>query len=387
MKLSTRIVLSILSANVFAIGHPNGAHYGSLLARRAVVADTDGFSLHKRTNDEDKEEQAKPKVSPISNFGKEKHAYDNPTFENYPHSDPNPSDDTKEGTTDSPTYFFDQDRGAKDERKTVHTSLVSNQGGTKFADSSRDSSLQVLDHIRKELSHVKLGFELFYSIERALAAAEEVWYHFGGEKSGRIEWHVYIMLEYALETSHNYRILYEDPARSPFSLELPSTISNKSKKTYMRLQDEALKSIENHITAINSAVEHIFLEPNGVLPELERMMKNIESFSISILDMRYEYSRLLSPLKTSGSGHLANLDTHMNLLGVYKYTLYGRLNIIKKMLGDYRESSKKEDSSKSSSPTLKPKGRPEVESKPSEDLASSSTQSNVAVVGDLISFD
>ncbi|KAH6566401.1 hypothetical protein BASA60_009506 [Batrachochytrium salamandrivorans] len=53
MRFSTGIILSMLSANVFAIEHLNGAHSGSLLARRAVVADTDGPFLQKRNNGED----------------------------------------------------------------------------------------------------------------------------------------------------------------------------------------------------------------------------------------------------------------------------------------------------------------------------------------------
>ncbi|KAH9264747.1 hypothetical protein BASA83_011781 [Batrachochytrium salamandrivorans] len=57
MKFSTGVILSMLSANVFAIEHLNDAHSGSLLARRAVVADTDSPFLHKRNNGEEQEEQ------------------------------------------------------------------------------------------------------------------------------------------------------------------------------------------------------------------------------------------------------------------------------------------------------------------------------------------
>ncbi|KAH9264189.1 hypothetical protein BASA83_012329 [Batrachochytrium salamandrivorans] len=62
MRISTGIILSILSANVFAMERPNGAPHSSLLARRAVVADTDGLFLQKRNNGEDQEEPAKPKL-------------------------------------------------------------------------------------------------------------------------------------------------------------------------------------------------------------------------------------------------------------------------------------------------------------------------------------
>ncbi|KAH6595132.1 hypothetical protein BASA50_006118 [Batrachochytrium salamandrivorans] len=57
MRLSTGIILSILSANVFAIEHPNDVHSSSLLARRAVMADTDGVFLQKRGDDEGKKKR------------------------------------------------------------------------------------------------------------------------------------------------------------------------------------------------------------------------------------------------------------------------------------------------------------------------------------------
>ncbi|KAH9245018.1 hypothetical protein BASA81_017529, partial [Batrachochytrium salamandrivorans] len=139
MRLSTGIILSILSANAFAIEHPNGVYSGSLLARRAVVADTDGFSLQKRNNDGDKEEQEeqdKPKAS-VPNPGQEKHVHTKDLSEDDPHSDPNTSDDTKEGTTDSPTYFFDQDDGAKERGGNGYTSLDSDQGRSSSADASQ----------------------------------------------------------------------------------------------------------------------------------------------------------------------------------------------------------------------------------------------------------
>ncbi|KAH6586367.1 hypothetical protein BASA50_000540 [Batrachochytrium salamandrivorans] len=64
MRLSTGVILSILSANVFAIEHPNGVHSGSLLVRRAVVADADGVFLQKR-QDNDKEQKDQKKRDKI----------------------------------------------------------------------------------------------------------------------------------------------------------------------------------------------------------------------------------------------------------------------------------------------------------------------------------
>ncbi|KAH9273045.1 hypothetical protein BASA83_004615 [Batrachochytrium salamandrivorans] len=242
MRLSTGIVLSILSTNVFAIEHLNDAHSGSLLARRAVVADTDGPFLHKRTNDEEPEEQTKPKVSPISNFGKE-------------------ADDTKDGPIDFPEYVPDQDNEAKDERENVYAGLNSGQGRSSFADALGDSPSQVLGHMGKELSRAKLKVGLFYGRHKASGASNKIWLKFGGTEGSAMGDELYKMFSYALETSHNYRILYKDPARSPFSLELPSTIPDESKKTYKRLQKKVLKSIENHILSISDVIEFITVVP------------------------------------------------------------------------------------------------------------------------------
>ncbi|KAH6581592.1 hypothetical protein BASA61_008983 [Batrachochytrium salamandrivorans] len=88
MRLSTGIILSILSANVFAIENLNDVHSSSLLARRAVMADTDDVFLQKRSGDEGKKKQAKSKYSSASNSGKVGHVYTNPAFEGDFRSDP-----------------------------------------------------------------------------------------------------------------------------------------------------------------------------------------------------------------------------------------------------------------------------------------------------------
>ncbi|KAH6599449.1 hypothetical protein BASA61_002547 [Batrachochytrium salamandrivorans] len=121
MRLSTGIILSILSANVFAIEHPNGAHSGSLLARRAAVADADGPFLQKHKY-----------VHRKGGFGED--------------SNPNPNynDDTQESNTDSHTYLFDQNRGATGGREDVHTDVDLDQEESSFADSPQGSPLESL---------------------------------------------------------------------------------------------------------------------------------------------------------------------------------------------------------------------------------------------------
>ncbi|KAH6580207.1 hypothetical protein BASA61_009763 [Batrachochytrium salamandrivorans] len=88
MRLSTGVILSILSANVFAIEHLNDAHSGSLLARRAVVADADGPFLQKRNNNEDQKKQAKPKTFSNPNSPQAENAYTPVVSEDDPDSNP-----------------------------------------------------------------------------------------------------------------------------------------------------------------------------------------------------------------------------------------------------------------------------------------------------------
>ncbi|KAH6581555.1 hypothetical protein BASA61_009012 [Batrachochytrium salamandrivorans] len=353
MRLSTGIILSILSTNVFAIENLNDVHSGSLLARRAVVADTDGPFLQKRSGDEDQKKQAKPKTS-VSN----------------PNSGQG-GDGAGGGPTDSYTYVPNQDRGATGESEDAHIGLGSGQGKSRFGDAPGGSSSRVLGSIKKKLSRTKHGVGLLYRLERASAASKSVKSYFGGKKGDEIKWHVHEMLIHALKKSKEYKLLYLDPDTSPFSLKLPSSISDKSRKIYRHLQNEVQKSSRNHISAIMHAVEYIFFEPYGVVPELENMMKNIDSFYISTSNMKAIYSGLLKELGMSGSGHLINLDAHMNLLGAYKCNLSDRLNVIKEVLGYSIIPPNQEGSSS----TLESMGRSEIGIKPSDDVTSSSTQS------------
>ncbi|KAH6597135.1 hypothetical protein BASA50_004668 [Batrachochytrium salamandrivorans] len=222
MRLSTGIILSILSANVFAIEHPNGAHSGSLLAPNYVYI--------KGEFDED--------------------FYLNPNF----------SDDTGEGTTDSPTYDPNQDLGATGGKEDAHTDDDSDQEGSSFADASRGSSSQVLGRIRKELFRAKHGLGLLYRLDMAFAAFKQVWDHFGGREGHTIGWNAFRMHEYALKKSQEYKLLYKNSVESPFILKLPSSASNEQRKTYKRLQKEVHKSSKNHISAIVHAVDRTFRE-------------------------------------------------------------------------------------------------------------------------------
>ncbi|KAH6599003.1 hypothetical protein BASA50_003323 [Batrachochytrium salamandrivorans] len=135
MRLSTGIILSILSANVFAIEHPNGAHSGSLLARRAVVADTD---------------------------------------------DPSSSDGAEGSSTDFPDYVHDQDDEDQGARNNVYTGLGSDPRRLSFADASGDSSSRVLGGMMQRLSPAKLGLILLLSKHRASTASNRVKLHFNG---------------------------------------------------------------------------------------------------------------------------------------------------------------------------------------------------------------
>ncbi|KAH6592370.1 hypothetical protein BASA61_004559 [Batrachochytrium salamandrivorans] len=391
MRLSTGIILSILSANVFAIEHPNGAHPGSLLARRAVVADADAPFLQKRNNDGDKEEQeeqAKPKVSsaPNPDFSQKPYVYVKDAFKDDPNLDPNPSDDTKDGPIDFPEYVPDQDDETKDERENVYAGLDPGQGRTSFADALGDSPSQVLGHIKKELSRAKLKVGLFYGTCRASRASDKVWLDFGGLKGKAMGDELYKMLSYALETPRNYRILYKDSARSPFRLELPSTIPDESKKTYKRLQKKVLKSIEKHITTIDDTIGSISVTPWRMITWLKVMMSTIDGFYKVIIETKSEYSSLLVGLGISDDMNLEGLEVHIKVVEKHKLELYDRFNKIVKMVEDYRTNLKQRSTSKFLSSIRKSKGRPEVESKPSGDGVSGSAQSNDAVVGDLIDF-
>ncbi|KAH6567248.1 hypothetical protein BASA62_006218 [Batrachochytrium salamandrivorans] len=217
MRLSTGIILSILSTNVFAIEHPNGAHSGSLLARRAVVADADGPSLQKRNNNgKDQKKQAKPKTFSFPNSPQAENAYTPVVSEDDPDSNPDPSPDTGEGLTDSHAY-----------------------GPIKTEAS---------------VSSKEVAFELDGKEGMVM-----------GKKGRKIGKELYALLLLALETSQSYKTLYLDPVNSPFILELPTSTPSGSKQRYKRLQKDVQQSIKNHILDIKYAIRYITREPENVI--------------------------------------------------------------------------------------------------------------------------
>ncbi|KAH6573551.1 hypothetical protein BASA60_005960 [Batrachochytrium salamandrivorans] len=342
MRLSTGIILSILSTNVFAIKHLNGAHPSSLLARRAVVADADGHLLQKRTNgqddedQEDQEEQVKPKVSvPNPDSSQAGPVYDNLVSEDDFNPDPNSNLDTGEGSTDSVAYDPDQDSGATGGNKDVHTSLVPNQERPSFADAFRESSSRVFGRIRQGLSRKKHEFELSFSSKHQISAVSKaVKSHFDGEKGDEID-----------------------------------------------LQDGLQQSIENHISNINTAIKYIRKTPKSMTVWLEMLMETADDFYRSILDAKSEYSDLSKDLGQSDGGHIEELDRHIDAVETYRQRLFDRFNNIVKIVENHRKPQKQKSTSKSLLSSIRFKKRPGIAAKSSEDEASSSTQSNDGASG------
>ncbi|KAH6565248.1 hypothetical protein BASA62_007417 [Batrachochytrium salamandrivorans] len=312
MRLSTGIILSMLSANVFAIEHLNGAHPGSLLAHPKTI------------------------------------------------------DDIKEGTTNSPVHDPNQDNGDEGERKNVYTGIASDQGRSSFVDTPEDSSSQALGHIGTRLSRAKLNFELFVGGHRAFVASERVHFRLGGEKGSEIGLDVREMLLYALKTSKNYKGLYNDLVKSPFSLKLPSSASDELKKEYKSLQDGVQQSIKNHILDIEMTIKYMFTTPEYVSFWLKKMMEKTDAFYEFIFNTKSEYSRLLTELKISDDMYLKDLETHIKAVEKYKWGISGRFKDIKKMIEDNKDNSKQRDSSKLLSSIMRYRGRLGIKTKSSK---------------------
>ncbi|KAH9245842.1 hypothetical protein BASA81_016647 [Batrachochytrium salamandrivorans] len=133
---------------------------------------TDSPLLQKRGNDKDQKDQKKQKKQKDQkkpeeqkqekpeeqkqekhvgsktyypfNSGQENPVYIKGELDEDFYLNPNFSDDTGEGTTDSPTYDPNQDLGATGGKEDAHTDDDSDQEGSSFADASRGSSSQVL---------------------------------------------------------------------------------------------------------------------------------------------------------------------------------------------------------------------------------------------------
>ncbi|KAH6567053.1 hypothetical protein BASA62_006345 [Batrachochytrium salamandrivorans] len=244
MRLSTGIVLSILSANIFAIQHLNDAHSGSLLARRAVVANTDGPFLQKRNNDGEPEEPTKPKVSPNPYSHQEGDAYVKGFYKDDPNPDPNPIDGTGEGPATFPEYAPDHDDKA-------------------------------FSHIKNRPSRAKLELGLALSKESALTSADTVASRLGGEKGVAIGKAVYEIFLYALEASMRYKGLYKDSTRSPFGLKLPSSTLSGLKKGSNGLQDDVLGTYSRLSKELKTS-------DDGHLEGLEMHMKAVETYKCGL---------------------------------------------------------------------------------------------------------
>ncbi|KAH6571490.1 hypothetical protein BASA62_003811, partial [Batrachochytrium salamandrivorans] len=284
-------------------------------------------------DDKEPEEHAKPKKS-VPNSDKEKFVYREDLSKDDPHSDPNPIDGIGECPTGFPEYDPSQDDEDKGRRKKAYAKIDSDQQRLIFSDAPGDSPSQTLGGIKKVLSRVKLGHELLSTKQRASAASNGVADHFGGGEGKEIGVALYKMLKYMAKTAWGYQELYNNPDTSPFYLELLPSTPDEPKQKYKWLQANVPKHIKEHISAINTAIEYIIAAPVYVIAWLEELMSSADSFYMSISDMRHEYSRLLAPLGMSGSGHLANLDYHMNFLGAYKCNLSERLDTIKGLLGN-----------------------------------------------------
>ncbi|KAH9274273.1 hypothetical protein BASA83_003269 [Batrachochytrium salamandrivorans] len=386
MKFSTGIILSILSANVFAIEHLNGAHPGSLLARRAVVADADGPFLQKRNNgkeqeeQEEQEEQTKPKTSvPNPDSSQKPYVYVKDTFDFY--KSYKPGDSTQEGLTNFPKYVLTQDDEGKGARKKGYTSLGSGRGKSRFGDAPGGSSSRVLGSIKKILYRKKPEVGLIAIKKEALTSSNRVANNFGGRGGKEIGGEVYAMLKYAAKTSWDYQELYNNPETSPFCLKLPPSTSVGLKERYNGLQDNVMDHIEKHISNIEAAIEHIAEHPEQVISGLEKLMTQTDSFYEKILVFKSGYPKWLKQLEIFDDAHLKYFEMHTNDAEEYKNNLSSRFNKIKEMVEDHRTNSKQSCSSKSLSSSRRSKGRLGIKTKSSKDGASSSAQSKSEASG------
>ncbi|KAH9272999.1 hypothetical protein BASA83_004564 [Batrachochytrium salamandrivorans] len=354
---------------------------------RAVVADTDGPSLQKRTNDGEPEKQTKPKVSFAPNPDQKKFVYRKDFSKDDPYSNPSSNDGTGEGPTYFRVYDPSQDRGAKGGRVDAYAGLDSDQGRLSFADALRDSPFHSLGHIKNRLFRKKLGFGLFFHKQRASSACERVTSQLGGEKGEVIGDELYTMLEYALTISKSYQTLYRNHIQSSFDLELPFAISDRAKENYRRLQYDVLEYSGSHILAVRACIERIIAVPKNVIPELKKILSSADNFYKVVLNAKSRYSDLLGELEIFDDSHLEDLDKHIESIEAYKYMLSDYFSKIKKRIEDHRKKPKRKSTSKSSSSTLEPKGRPEVEGKPPKNGASGSAQPKSEVLGGAPSND
>ncbi|KAH6581314.1 hypothetical protein BASA60_002490 [Batrachochytrium salamandrivorans] len=334
MRLSTGIILSMLSANAFAIEHLNDAYSGSLLARRAVVADTDSPSLQKRNDGKEQEAQAKTKLLFL-------------------------------------TLTLSKRRIPT---KILPLKMIPIQTPTLAL------ALEMTPQIYVPISSIKVvGLRMKGKMStQALFLT----------KRGR----ALLMPLKALplkpliisRRSKSYRIMCKDPVKSPFILEFPFAISDESKTKYKSLQNEVLKSIENHILTVKNTIKLIIDDPTNVILYLEKMLSSADGLHISISNMKSEHSSLLASLGISGYRHLADLDMHIQAVKMYKCKLFEYFSNIKGLIGNSLRPLKRKGPLYSSPSMLGFKECSEIENKLSEGGASGSAQPNVAVVYNLV---
>ncbi|KAH6584743.1 hypothetical protein BASA60_000838 [Batrachochytrium salamandrivorans] len=338
MRLSTGIILSILSANVFAIEHLNDVHSSSLLARRAVMADTDGVFLQKRessssddaeggfTNlafegdDEGKKKPAKSKSSPVPNSGKGGHAYTNPAFEGDSDSESNSNDGAEERSTNLAANPSPQDRGATGGNENVHTKVDSDQEGSGFVDVIGGLPYQLINYFRKKFNR-------------------------GAPKSGLIS------------------------------------------GEYESLRKEAPERIKLYIMAIEDIIKKIFTTPENMINDLYKIMWKTNAFNTFILDMVFRYTSLLELLEISDDTRIQEWNAHLEDIRTYKLKLASCFKRINQMVEDAPQSPNQQGLSRFSSSMLGFRNRRESKAKSPKGGASHSALSSGGVSNPAFSDD
>ncbi|KAH6592732.1 hypothetical protein BASA50_007888 [Batrachochytrium salamandrivorans] len=443
MRLSTGIILSILSANVFAIEHLNDVHSSSLLARRAVMADTDGVFLQKRGDDEGKKKQAKSKhslasnsgkgrptytnpafegdsdsessssddaeggftnlafegddegkkkpakskSSPVPNSGKGGHAYTNPAFEGDSDSESNSNDGAEERSTNLAANPSPQDRGATGGNENVHTKVDSDQEGSGFVDVIGGLPYQLINYFRKKFNRGAPKSGLISGKDKALAASQKTATEFGGETGESIGTELYEMLKYALETAWSYQEMYNNPAKSLFDLKLPSTVLDGPKGEYESLRKEAPERIKLYIMAIEDIIKKIFTTPENMINDLYKIMWKTNAFNTFILDMVFRYTSLLELLEISDDTRIQEWNAHLEDIRTYKLKLASCFKRINQMVEDAPQSPNQQGLSRFSSSMLGFRNRRESKAKSPKGGASHSALSSGGVSNPAFSDD
>ncbi|KAH6600309.1 hypothetical protein BASA61_002312 [Batrachochytrium salamandrivorans] len=349
MRLSTGIILSILSANVFAIEHPNDVHSSSLLARRAVMADTDDVFLQKRGGDKGKKKQAKSKSSFISNSGQGGPAYTKLTSKDDSDSDSSSSNDTEEDSTNLAAHPSSQDRGATGGRENGRTKVDSDQEGSGIVNFLEELPIQLFSCFRKKVNRENSKSGLILDKHKALAASKKTAVQFGGEIGESISKELYEMLAHALVTSWGYQAMYNDPAKPLFDLKLPSAALDEQIEEYEGLRTETPERIKIYITAIEDIIKNIDAMPGNVFLELKKMMRKTDDFHTFIFNMVFRYSSLLESLEISKNIYIQYWVSHLGDIKTYKSKLAGYFEHIKEMVEDALQNSSQQGSSKSPS--------------------------------------